>query len=75
MQQQVSGTQTFLEHSRKNPAKDSNTTKVPSSHSAAEVGMVQATLENTFKEYWKINDWRARALTYRIFEMIAIDNQ
>ena len=40
-----------------------------------EVGMIQATLESSFEEHWKINDPRARAITYKILEMIIMDNQ
>ena len=37
--------------------------------------MIQASIENSLKEHWKINDPRARAITYKILEMIVLDNQ
>ena len=68
---------TFLEFSRKNPDKGSNSTTVPSSSTSTvgEEGMILPTLQHTLEGQWKINDPRARALTYKIVEMIVIDNQ
>ena len=40
-----------------------------------EGGMIQATIESSFEEHWKITDPRAKALTYKILEMIVMDNQ
>ena len=37
--------------------------------------MVQATLEQALEGTWDINDPRAKSMTYKILEMIAIDNQ
>ena len=43
--------------------------------SSNEDGMIQASIENSLEEHWKINDPRARAITYKILEMIVLDNQ
>ena len=80
----VATKQTFLKYSRKNPCKEevgpSTASSITPSQTASascsnEGGMIQATIQNSFEEHWKIHDPRARAITYKILEMIVMDNQ
>ena len=75
--------QTFFEYSRSNPAGEApsqsqgacgGSVGVASASNEVE-GMIQATLEETLEVTWDINDKRAKIMTYKILEMMAMDNR
>ena len=68
---------TYFEHSRSNPADSAATGQSTSTASAtaSNEGMIQATLQQALEGTWDINDPRAKAMSYKILEMIAIDNR
>ena len=80
--------QTYLPFSRKNPCLTEAEVEVVGGPSTSEYppqsvkrssscddGMIQSSIENCLEEKWAITDPRAKALTYKILEMIVLDNQ
>ena len=75
-QQALPSINTFLAYSRKNPCKESQPEGASNSASStAELGMSQGTIENTMQSHWPINDPKSRTITYKILEMIVLDNR
>ena len=68
---------TYFAHSRSNPADNAATGQSTSTARATDIteGMIQATLQQALEGIWPINDPRAKAMTFKILEMIAIDNR
>ena len=72
---------TYFANSRTNPDSAATSQASTSSSSGASAsnegqgGWIQATLEEALEGTWDINDHRAKSMTYKILEMIAMDNQ